>query len=365
MRFAKSLLGVVSIFGLVATATPATAAVGAIPVVIASVPHSRFTYVLEAAPSGCGHTFCLWFSRISDPPAPTANRTLPSLHPLGGQPTGNLESLQFTSRNDGYLWAKEGRASTLYVTTDGARSWHRSATTSTRLPVHSFTVTLGHIYFVTGLCSGMGLCHRFRLHSAGASGRGWVSRPLTLDPNTTGVGLGAIGSDLWIQEPTSTGGVRVLFSHNSGRTFTKWNTNIYGAPTGCVMTPSSPTTLWAECPTGMNYEFEVSVDGGHHWRVIDTGGLIASTAGWAFDPLSARVAFIDVGKDAASPGADLLRASPSGKTTVVGGLRCSIDYGLDFITSTLGLADCQVTSRRETTMILVTSNGGHTWIPRH
>jgi hypothetical protein len=272
-------------------------------------------------------------------------------------------SLQFTTLNDGYLWAKEGRESALYVTTDGAHSWHRTVTTSSLL-VHSFTATQGHLYFVTGTCSGMGICRDFRLHSAGTSGVTWTSRTLTLSPDTNGVGLGAIGSDLWIEEEPLTG-TRILFSRNAGRTFTQWTPNIYGVPTGCIMTASTSSNIWSECPTGMNWLYEVSVDGGHHWRTIDTGGLIPTTAGGVLDPLNRHVAFVDIGTNALPHEADLLRVNAEGATVKVGRLGCSILLGLDFVDTDHGLADCQQTSQTNSTVLLMTSDGGRAWIPFH
>jgi len=364
MRLFRTYIVVMIALSLLTLASPADSATSAIPVLLVPVPHSNFAYVIEAASSGCGHTFCLWFSRISDPPAQSSDRKLPPLRALDGEPTGNLESLQFTSLDDGYLWAKEGRASALYVTTDGAKSWHRTVTTSSLLSAHPFTATQGHLYFVTDICSGMGICRDFRLHSAGANGVTWTSRPLALSPDTSGVGLGAIGSELWIEEGPFTG-TRVLFSTNAGRTFTQWTPNINGVPTGCIMTASSPSNIWAECPTGMNWLYEASVDGGHYWRAIDTGGFIPTTAGGALDPLDAQIAFVDVGAEAGPHGADLLRANSDGVTVKVGRLGCSILLGLDFVDTTHGLADCQQTSQSNSTVLLMTSNGGRTWIPFH
>jgi len=364
MRYFRVLLGITISLAFLVLASPAQSVSGAIPVYLVPVPHSQFAYVIEWANSGCGHTFCLWFSRISDPPALSSDRHLPPLHALDGQPTGNLESLQFTSPEDGYLWAKEGQASALYVTTNGAYSWHRTVVTSSILPVHPFTATQGHLYFVTGTCSGMGICRDFRLHSAGARGAAWTTHPLALSPETDGVGLGAIGSDLWIEESLPSG-VRVLFSANAGRTFTHWTTNINDAPTGCIMTASSASDIWAECPTGMNFLYEVSVDGGHRWRTIDTGGLIPSTAGGAFDPMSSDMSFVDIGASAIPHRADLLRASPDGSTVMVGRLGCPILFGIDFVDTNRGLADCQQTSRADSTLLLMTSNGGRNWIPYH
>jgi hypothetical protein len=115
----------------------------------------------------------------------------------------------------------------------------------------------------------------------------------------------------------------------------------------------------------MNFLYEVSVDGGHHWRAIDTGGFIPTTAGGALDPLNAHIAFVDVGANAMPRSADLLRASPDGATVKVGRLGCSILLGLDFVDTTHGLADCQQTPQANSTVLLMTSNGGRTWIPFH
>jgi hypothetical protein len=364
VRVIPACLGITSALVLLAFASPAESATSAVPVLLAPVPHSHFAYVIEAANSGCGHTFCLWFSRISDPPSPSSDRRLPALHPLGSQPTGNLESLQFTSPDDGYLWARETHRDVLYVTTDGAKSWHRRASTSSLLPVHSFSVTRGHIYFVTGICFGMGNCRDFQLHSAGASGATWSSRPLGLSPETDGVGLGAVGTDLWIEEWLPAG-ARMLFSANQGRTFVAWPVGVFSAYTGCVMTAMTSSHLWADCPTGMNHLYEASVDGGHHWSGIDTGGLIASSAGGGFDPVSTDLAYVDVGADATLHGDDLLRASSDGKTVGVGRLGCSILIGLDFVSRSQGLAVCQETTRADSATLLMTSDGGRIWIPFH
>lgn len=364
VRSIRTCLGVASALALLTFASPANAAASAVPVLLVPVPHSHYAYVIEASGSGCGHTFCLWFSRISDPPTPSSDRHLPALHPLAGQPTGNLESLQFTSLDDGYLWAREAHGDVLYVTTDGAKSWQRRVSTSSLLPVHSFSATLGHIYFVTGVCSGMGICRGYQLHSAGANGAVWTSRPLRLSPVTDGVGLGAVGSDLWIEEWLPAG-ARMHFSTNQGRTFVAWPVDDFGAYTGCIMTAINPSHLWADCPTGMNHLYEVSVDGGHHWSAIDTGGLISSTAGGAFNPVSANLAYVDVGADAKPHGDDLLRANANGKTAGIGRLSCSILISLDFVSRTNGLAVCQGTARADSAALLMTSDSGRTWIPFH
>jgi hypothetical protein len=131
------------------------------------------------------------------------------------------------------------------------------------------------------------------------------------------------------------------------------------------MTASTPSTIWAECPTGMNWLYEVSVDGGHHWRAIDTGGFIPTTAGGALDPLNAHIAFVDIGLEALPHRADLLRASPDGATVKVGRLGCSILLGLDFVDMTQGLAICQQTPQADSAALLMTSDGGRVWIPFH
>jgi hypothetical protein len=130
---------------------------------------------------------------------------------------------------------------------------------------------------------------------------------------TDGVGLGAVGSDLWIEEWLPAG-ARMHSSTNRGRTFIAWPVDVFSACTGCVLTAMTSSHLWADCPTGMNHLYEVSVDGGRHWSAIDTGGFIAPTAGGAFDPVGTDLAYVDVGADAKRHGDDLLRASPDGLT---------------------------------------------------
>jgi hypothetical protein len=44
---------------------------------------------------------------------------------------------------------------------------------------------------------------------------------------------------------------------------------------------------------------------------------------------------------------------------------CSILFGLDFVDGTRGLADCQQTPQANSTVLLMTSDGGRIWIPFH
>ena len=131
------------------------------------------------------------------------------------------------------------------------------------------------------------------------------------------------------------------------------------------MSASTQKILWAQCPTGMNWLYEVSVDGGHQWRAIDTGGFIPTTAGGALDPVNADVAFVDLGTNAQLDGDNLLKSGPEGTTTKVGVLGCAILLDLDFVDSSDGLADCQQTEETTSTVLLMTTNGGRTWIPFH
>ncbi|MDE3221869.1 MAG: hypothetical protein KGL79_00370 [Acidobacteriota bacterium] len=227
-------------------------------------------------------------------------------------------------------------------------------------PYESLYATSQRVYVITGTCSGMGVCRNQHLLSAPPSGTPWTSRTLPFASVMSGMGLAAYGNNVWIEQAQTA--VTVFFhSTNGGRTFRQWKNSSLFNTGSCFMTASSVRQIWARCTTGMNAIYLSSSDGARHWRVIDTHGLVSNTGGGYFDPVSTRLAFIDLGADAPAPKDDLLRLAPSGISTPVGRLGCAIVDGLDFISAQRGLAACQRNGLTASAELLVTSNQGKTW----
>lgn len=332
-----------------------------LPELLASVPGSHLAYVVSVSSPACRGGSCVSLAQVDVTGSGSSKRTLPPLRTSSGSLLGNLESLTFATASSGYLTVTAGSGTELYVTTDGARSWHLRLRTGA-YPYHAVYATPRRVYAITGTCSGMGVCRNQHLLSAPPSGTPWTSSTPPFAAVMAGMGLVTYGNDVWIQQPQP---AVVLFLHSTdgGRTFSTWRTSALFNASTCYMTASSTRQIWARCSTGMNSLYLSSPDGARHWRVIDTHGLTSNTSGGYFDPVSDRLAFVDLGADAPAPKDDLLRLAPSGASTPVARLGCAIVNGLDFVDAHDGLVSCQRTGRTRSAVLLATSDGGRTWQP--
>ena len=68
---------------------------------------------------------CLQLQRTSDSDAHFTTLHLPPFSRAKGNPLGNLSQLIFANSTDGYASLNVTNSFAWYVTTDGARSWHR------------------------------------------------------------------------------------------------------------------------------------------------------------------------------------------------------------------------------------------------
>ena len=332
-----------------------------LPELLASVPGSHLAYVVSVSSPACRGGSCVSLAQVDVTGSGSSKRNLPPLRTTSGSLLGNLESLTFSTASNGYLTVTSGSGTELFVTTDGARSWHLRLRTNS-YPYQEVYATPQRVYAITGTCSGMGVCSNQHLLSAPPSGTPWMSSTPRLAGVMAGLGLVAYGNDVWIQQ-TQPANVLLFHSTDDGRTFNSWNTSSLFNASTCYMSASSTLQIWARCATGMNSVYVSSADGARHWRVIDTHGLISNTGGGYFDPVSDRLAFVDLGADSPAPKDDLLRLSPSGVSTPVARLGCAIVNGLDFVNAHDALVSCQRTGRTQSAVLLATSDGGRTWEP--
>jgi photosystem II stability/assembly factor-like uncharacterized protein len=336
-----------------------------VPLMVVRANQSATVYVVSTdnefqakRPSACG-TGCYLMRRTTDGGAHFSYLSLPPIHYEADSLTGNLDQLVFANSDDGYALMGVGTPTTLYVTLNGAGSWHREVIASGTM-ILGFTATSHELYAVVAHCSKSSVCSHYEIARSALTAQAWTVSPLSKWPRDVGVGMGAFGSTVWLtQQSTQT--VWLLTSHDGGTTFTRKSAPGIGSVYACRMTATSPTTLWADCPTGMAVSFLYSGDSGTTWnRVPD--GQFAGTGGGFFDPVSNALAYLDFGP-ADSPGTrNLYRITDEGlDLKAVGKLPCKIANGLVFIDALHGFAACDQNDTFPSTIFLQTTNGGRTW----
>jgi hypothetical protein len=335
------------------------------PLVITRVHSSSVVYVL--ATTGCSRTSCLRFVRTTVSAAKFTSVILPPLKALKGRLNFNLDSVQFANVDDGYAIVGEDNPTALYVTLDGAKSWHR-VTIQGGTTIMELSVTTNALYAITGLCSPSGdTCRDYRLARSSLDAQHWVSQRLPGSALFDGTGWGffgkpgAFGSNVWISEQPR-GAAVIYFSHNGGKSFKKVTLTNLLSVAGCSLTAESARSLWAECPTGMQVSFAFSDDAGASWIPVHQNQFFG-TGGGNFDPVTGTLAFLEYGGTA-----PLVRFAGSAReATKVGVLSCStinssIGGGdMVFTNESDGMALCQPEDGPAVGRLEITGDGGHTW----
>ena len=172
-------------FGANASPKPLT------PLVITRVHSSNVVYVL--ATTGCSRTSCLRFVRTAGSAAKFTSVIPPPLKALKGKLNFNLDSVQFANVDDGYAMVGEDNPTSLYVTLDGAKSWHR-VTIQDKATIMELSVTTNALYAITGLCSPNGdTCRDYRIARSSLDAQHWVSHMLPGSAPYDGTGWGFFG----------------------------------------------------------------------------------------------------------------------------------------------------------------------------
>jgi hypothetical protein len=224
--------------------------------------------------------------------------------------------------------------------------------------IESIAATTTRLYLEVANCAvTVPYCQNFRLASSPLSADHWTSEPIPVS-RTSAEGsffgpVAARGSDVWVTETGSR--AFVVHSTDEGRTFTLIASPELLSVTGCALTVASPTTLWAQCSTGMLDGFWFSADTARSWTYVATPKPVSGTGGGFFDPVSANLAFLARG----SPANVVERVSNHAHTvTSVGRLACPDVLSMVFVDASHGLAACEDFTY---SFLEVTSNGGATW----
>jgi hypothetical protein len=324
---------------------------------------STSNYFDPAHPSACDPQACYLLKRTTNDGASFTIMNLPPVGYVKNAIAGNLEDLVFANSLDGYALLREGVFLNLYVTLDGASSWHRQSIAPGE---QILTLITNHdqLYALIAHCLKNHACTDVRQARATLAARKWIvttlARTLPHSFYANYFGVTVFGPNVWVtlQGPKSP---LLYTSLDQGQTFTSAPAPALGSVTACSLTAESTSALWAGCPTGMMASFFFSGDAGAHWVNVSRLGY-AGTGGGFFDPVSTSLAYLDYGQAGPSRPKNLFRITNAGRTsTPTGVLHCDDVYGLVFTDALHGLAACNHYYALKSTYLLRTSDGGTTW----
>ncbi len=351
---------------VLATMTPLSRATAAStplqPLMVLRVPLSDTLYVIGN--TGCVTSSCLHLVRTNDALRSYTTLSLPPVSPVRGVPSGSLGQLVFANERDGYALDEINGETTLFVTHDGARSWHRQVV-GNDLTISDLAVSTSTVYVVAMRCVKKGKlnsgCTNYELFRADLAATSWTPAPI---PNGNAGPWGFMGrpavfaKKLWLSQQTHS--ALLVASKDEGRSFESHPAPKLASVVGCNLTATSATTLWAECPTGMMASFFYSSNSGTSWRSLlgPRDPQFAGTGGGAFDPASPDVAYIDFGQIPRTNNVFRFSATrPDSRP--VGTLTCLEVLSLVFTSNDSGLAICS--DYRRTYFERSTDGGAHWW----
>jgi hypothetical protein len=336
------------------------------PLTLTRAGLSNVIYVVGS--TKCSQILCLRMLRTSDNASHFTSVSLPPIPPNPETATGMLTSLVFANANVGYALLGGGngdegynRPSVLYATFNGAKTWHKE-TIAKGDSIFAFEASTSEIYAVTAHCHGATLpCEDYQLARSTLAAKKWIGRSIPGYSAGLEIALfGAYGSNVWL-DVTQLGLLDT--SHNDAKSFTQRQQSGMGSPGTCELTATSTSTIWAECPTGMLANFQVSTDGGARWRVIPTGEY-SNTGGGDFDPVSSSIAYFDQ-----TPGhknTKIYRIVNSGRDLVLAGtVNCHQSLSYVFTSKARGMALCLTGPSLSSGQLLSTFNGAASWVALH
>jgi hypothetical protein len=269
--------------------------------------------------------------------------------------------MDFVNVKVGYAVEGASFSTALFATYNGAQSWQK-LTLPKDDSIASLAATSRFLYVVTMRCkkrvdNNVG-CTNYQLRRSTLKNRVQV---VTDIPNGRTYPWGFLGNvvgsgnNVWLSEGAKWS--LLVRSHNDGTTLTSVSiTKLYGTA-GCALSAMSTTSLWAQCPGGMQSVFFLSSDAGQTWTTVPTNQWFGTGGGY-FDPVSANLAYLDYGET--TKGANLFRITNFGRTvTAVGRLDCPDLWSLNFTSRSVGVALC--TTNYSTGVLERTTNGGTTW----
>ncbi len=347
----------------VAPAASATGTSTTVAGLLSRAGTSNTVYVL--ASTGCAKSRCVRlyrttigatvFTRVTPPPVmgekyATANST--------------LERLVFANVDDGYaIVGYRTYGETLYVTTNGARSWRR-VDREDQGELEIF-VTSSMILESKVHCKPRTMdCAQWVTRRSTLAAKHWVNLPRLWRTGNSqtltyyGPSLAAYGRDVW-ELQTGPQQIYLWTSQNRGRTFTRAVGSKLGSVAGCSFTVFSSQSLWAQCPTGMEESFLHSNDGGAQWSDVSQDQF-SGTGGGAFAPVSGSVAYLDYGLSIGRR--NMFRLTDGGvHARAVAEVKCTDVPSMVFTNTSDGLLLCTQSYSLAATTLRRTNDGGTAW----
>jgi hypothetical protein len=332
------------------------------PALLSRAGNTDIVYVV--ASTGCVAAKCLRLYRSNINASSFVKVTPPPVKgERGGRANTTLDELIFATPKYGYALVGGYSDSTMYVTTNGARTWHlvmKKSETSIGL-----VATSSYIYVTTQRCKPRtDDCGQPTVRRSSLAAKTWVTLPRLWRTGTGpkdvyyGPGVSAYGKKVWETEDANNG-VVLWISSNRGRTFTPVHMKFpqLVSVVNCTLTPMSTLSLWAQCPTGMEESFWHSSDGGLHWVDPFPDKQYSGTGGGAFAPVSDDVAYLDFGISVS--GNNLYRITNGGERSTVVSEVCTDAYSFVFVGARHGLMICNENYTTES--LRSTNDGGVTW----
>lgn len=317
----------------------------------------------------CHEKYCLQLLRSSNAGVSFSAVAAPSFAPALQPSFGPFDQLKFVTPAIGYAVIQSRGTTELFTTRNGARSWRRMSTPSGS-NIFAFAATMTNLYAITESCSlNDTICNDFHFIHEAPTAKSWTAVAVPFgfpaaekdDAYGQPATLTAFGSNVWIYEQNSYGAL-IAFSSDAGANFSEYPSPKLVSVSGCALTSSSSSVLWAQCPTGSNVSFFYSGDAGENWATVLGPKSYSGTGGGAFDPVSSDLGYLASGLS--RPSGMVYRESEDAyASTVVGRLVCGDVLSMVFTSATHGLALC--TSRSGATVSLdETNNGGALWSTR-
>ncbi|MGH9104730.1 MAG: WD40/YVTN/BNR-like repeat-containing protein [Acidimicrobiales bacterium] len=244
------------------------------PVSFTAVSDGEY-WLLGSAP--CSNPVCTSIVRTTDGgahfvgiPAPAA--PIDTGQSPGAPVHGAINTLRFADRNDGYAF-DTNRGGSFWDTHDGGQHWAQSSSLS-GLSLLSFGTGGGYAFALVGTCQN-GSCSDLAVERSPVGSDSWAKLQAPLPAGAEQVATMTVqGADLWFSMTTSANQPNqvLVAGSGSGSHFTTY-TSPCGSGLAGTIDASSPSVVWAVCPTGMMAEAERSTDGGAHWQPMATGEL--------------------------------------------------------------------------------------------
>jgi hypothetical protein len=354
---------------------PSSAAVAALPptpafspVILAQAGALHRVYVIGSAPCDGGQRCLqLWESAtvVAHVPTTFTERTLP-LRITASPYLITTQGLVFANARDGLFTTRSSSnaPTQVYATTDAGERWRpvdfgmSAVTTQLIASGNVFDALLEHCTRIsTGNCTGYTLARSV----AGSTRWSFSAFPPhgALRPPGASAAMGAAGSQLWITYVDPKTPVPQLAESTGGHPprFTVFGQPRLAGVVACALAPMAGGVIWANCPTGMMVSELRSTDGGHGFTAVWS---YAGTGGFAFDPVSADIAFRYLGIE--SPAVE--RTTDGGQTfTGVG----TLPFAQGSVTRLLFLDEADGfalgSTSADTAALLQTIDGGSSWSP--